>query len=248
MVPVGLLLGIALYGGLVKLGVAPSLFAPVVRGDLADAESTRPGIRVLFVGNSFTFRNDLPGLVQRLGGTREPIYAVSLTAPGWTLAGASHTRRLTRLLGQVSWDDVVLQEQSRRPVVDQPAFERSVEALDRKVAAPVVLFLTWGYRDGYAAMQQRLIVAYSAAAARGRARIAPVGIAWAYALQRRPSVHLWSGDGRHPSRLGSYLAACVFYSVLTGHSPVGNAFSDGLSKADADFAQRIAWRVARFRY
>src|SRR5512132_929378 len=73
----GILLGISVYAGLVKLGLARSPFRPVAGGNLELARSGRSGVRVLFVGNSLTFKNDLPELVHRLGGARTPIFAGS---------------------------------------------------------------------------------------------------------------------------------------------------------------------------
>src|SRR5438046_7379549 len=79
------LLGISAYAGLVKVGLARNPFAPVAAGDLRLARSDRHGVRVLFVGNSLTFKNDLPALVHGLGGRLTPIFAGSFTAPGWQL-------------------------------------------------------------------------------------------------------------------------------------------------------------------
>jgi hypothetical protein len=49
----------------------------------------------------------------------------------------------------------------------------------------------------------------------------PVTHAWQLALQREPSLRLYSSDGFHPSEQGSYLAALVMVGVLTGRSPLG---------------------------
>lgn len=230
---------------------------PKVGGDLTLARSDRPGLRVLFVGNSFTFRNDLPRLVHRLASAGHPIYAVSYTAPGWRLKQAAHDDRLASLLHDVRWDVVVLQEQSEIPSLPAEVRARELDPYAEElheqitaVGARTVLFLTWGYREGdrrnvpddtFTAMQMRLGRGYSDVAAELRASIAPVGLAWIDALAERPQLELWAGDGKHPSRLGSYLAACVFYAVLTGKDPRGNRFTAGLR--EARFLQRVAWDV-----
>src|SRR6266581_2465602 len=75
----GLVLGLTVYSGLVHVGLARSLFAPTLRGDIALARGGRPGLRVLFVGNSFTFENSLPALVHDLAAAdpgATPIYSV----------------------------------------------------------------------------------------------------------------------------------------------------------------------------
>ena len=89
---VGVVLGVSVYVGLVQSGLAPSPFDPLVRGDIALARSARPGLRVLFVGNSFTYRNGLAGMVHDLaagddGGPQ--LFAVEYAAPGWSLEDAA---------------------------------------------------------------------------------------------------------------------------------------------------------------
>ena len=81
---VGVVLGISVYAGLVGGGLARNPFDPVPRGDIALARSAQPGLRVLFVGNSFTFRNALAAMVHELaaydrGGRR--LFAVEYAAP-----------------------------------------------------------------------------------------------------------------------------------------------------------------------
>ena len=263
-VPIALVLGVGIYAGLAAIGVVRNPFAPVVRGYLPQAQSGRAGLRVLFVGNSFTFRNDLPGIVSRLSGNDAPVFAVSFTAGGWTLQDFAHDHELPRLLHEARWDYVVLQEQSQIPSF--PASDRAREfdpyvtqltqAIEAARARPL-LFLTWGYRTGdrrnvpgdtYAWMQQRLVTGEWDAARASGAAIAPAGLAWAEALKRRPQLALWADDGKHPNRFGSYLAACVFYATLTGRSPVGDRFMDGLDAGTARFLQNVAWDVARRRY
>jgi hypothetical protein len=264
VVTVGILLGLSVYATLIGAGLVRSPFAPVAAGDLELARSNRAGVRVLFVGNSLTFKNDLPKLVHRLGGARTPIFAGSFTAPGWQLNQFADDRALDRLLHDVRWDVVVLQEQSEIPSF--PADDRArlftpyVEKLADEIRAhraQPVLFVTWAHRTGdrhniqddtYAAMQQRLVDGYWDAAHASGSAVAPVGLAWAQALVRRPQLALWASDGTHPSRAGSYLAACVFYTQLTRRSPVGNGFTDGLEPELAGFLQRVAWDTARKRY
>jgi Domain of unknown function (DUF4886) len=263
-VVVGLFLGVWVYAGLVKSGLVRNPFAPVVRGDLALAQGAQPGLRVLFLGNSFTYRNDLPGLVHALGGRRSSIYTVSFTAGGWRLSGFVHDSELDRLLHKAHWDVVVLQEQSQIPSFSRDyrarEFDPYVQALAEKieaVGARPLLFETWGYRTGdrrnlpgdtFVQMQARLAWGYADAAKIVGARVAPVGVAWLAALSDRPQLDLWAGDGKHPSRLGSYLAACVFYATLTNRSPVGNRFTDGIDESDARFLQRVGWDVGHQQY
>ena len=51
--------------------------------------------------------------------------------------------------------------------------------------------------------------------------IVPVGLVWQRAKQLRPDLPIYTSDGSHPSPLGTYLATCTFYGVITGNSPIG---------------------------
>jgi hypothetical protein len=261
---VGIALGVSLYIVLVGAGLARNPFDPVPRGDVALARSGRPGLRVLFVGNSFTFRNALAAMVHDLavydrGGPQ--LFAVEYAAPGWSLEDAAGSDGLTHLLKQVRWNVVVLQEQSQLLSFTQAEWERetypSARALHDKIVgngARTLLFMTWGYRlgdrrnrphDTFVDMQERLAQGYDELAAELPATVAPAGLAWAEALRERPGLDLWDSDGRHPNEAGSYLAACVFYKVLTGRDPSRSRFTAGLQPAEARFLQGIAGRVVQ---
>jgi hypothetical protein len=258
---VGAVLGLTLLVGLVQSGLVRNPFGPVANGDLALARSDRPGLRVLFVGNSFTIQNDMPGLVHQLADADDDprrIFAVSYTAGGWSLKGASQDDGLTDLLQEVQWDVVVLQEKSWIPSLpadrrreDMYPYARTLDAKIVRAGARTLLFMTWGYEDGdelhasddtFAAMQSRLENGYSELATELSASesVVPAGLAWAEALRGYPGLDLWARDGKHPSRVGSYLAACVFYGILTERDPTRSEFTAGIEAAKARYLRRVA--------
>jgi hypothetical protein len=260
---VGIALGVSIYVALVGAGLARNPFDPLARGDLALARSSRSGLRVLFVGNSFTFRNGLAAMVHDLavydpGGPQ--LFAVEYAGPGWTLENAAASTGLKRLLKNVRWNVVVLQEQSQLLSFPRADWERETYPFAHKLhdavsheGARTLLFMTWGYRlgdrgnlpdDTFLAMQERLAQGYGELAAELPATLAPVGLAWAEALRERPGLALWASDGKHPNEAGSYLAACVFYKALTGRDPSRSRFTAGLQPEEAHFLQRIAGESA----
>jgi hypothetical protein len=114
-----------------------------------------------------------------------------------------------------------------------------------------MLFMTWGYKHGFRqvsgdtfeAMQARVAKGYEDLGKRLGAAVVPVGLTWAQAIRRRPDLNLWESDGQHPTKLGSYLAACVFYAALTHRDPRDSTFNAGLTPADARFLQHTAAEV-----
>ena len=263
-VPLGLVVAIALFAALVSVGAVRSPFAPTLGGDIELATSHRAGLRVLFVGNSLTFENSMPALVHGLAEAdegAEPLFAVQYVAGGWRLDKAARNTSLDRLL-TLPWDFVVLQENSRVasiPRAQSHEFAPAARSLDARIranGARTVLFMTWGYEhgdslnysdDSYAAMQRRLADGYREVGARLPAHVAPVGFAWDEALRRHPGLDLWAADGMHPSKRGSYLAACVLYRALTGRDPRRSTFTAGLDDRDARFLQEVASDVATTR-
>jgi hypothetical protein len=189
------------------------------------------------------------------------IFTVEYAMPGWTLHDASDDRGLARLLQQIHWDVVVLQEQSQLLSfpMEQWRYEtypyaRELDEKIRAAGAQPLLFMTWGYRlgdrrnephDTYASMQRRLDSGYSELGTELFAAVEPVGRAWTEALRRNPRLELWADDGRHPSRLGSYLAACVFYATLSGRDPSGSRFTAGLDESEARLLQDVAAETVR---
>jgi hypothetical protein len=261
---VGTAIGLALYAGLVHVGLARSLLAPTLRGDIELARGDRSGLRVLFVGNSFTFKNSLPKMVHDLAAGdpgRTPIFTVEYAAPGWSLHQANKDEGLKNLLREVRWDVVVLQEKSWLLSYPADRWRRetypSARDLHQEISADgarTLLFMTWGYalgdrshepHDTYAAMQARLADGYSKLGAELGAEVVPAGLAWAEALHRNPGLNLWAGDGKHPGRLGSYLAACVFYAELSGRAPTRSHFTAGIDPKQARLLQQIAGNVLR---
>ena len=234
----GIFAGFALWGGFVQAGLLPNPFGPVVQGDLELARSDRPSHRVLFVGNSLTYYNDMPTMVSRLAEAdpgAKRLVAVSFTRPGWTLQQAAHDEKLERLLGDIRWDFVVLQEQSglassspaEIEVGSMPAATR-LHHLSTRAGARTIVYMTWPWRyEGDLADQLGLPAA-------------PVGPAWEEARRRRPGLDLLDDDGHHPNVAGSYLAACVLYELLTGRDPKRSTFTAGLAQEDARFLQALA--------
>lgn len=187
-------------------------------------------VRILFIGNSYTYVNDLPGTFTKLaraGGVR---VETRMEAPGgWRLQ--DHWEQGSRkALQDANWDYVVLQEQSQlgnvvvvngQPRVDgnhifHDAAKNWIEAVLATGAKPV-LYLTWARRD-IPEDQATLNKHYFQAAAEHHVLVSPAGMAWDR-VRRTSSIDLFQTDGSHPSPAGTYLAACALYATIFDKDP-----------------------------
>ena len=212
-------------------------------------------LRVLFVGNSLTYVNDLPATFSELarsGGHKVEVAMVA--AGGAALSDFVSSSELSETLATSQWDYVVLQEQSQLPSVEYwrvndmyPAARILVRQVRENDAQPV-FFETWARRNGFPengmpdfeSMQYEIDMGYQRIGNELNVPIAHVGMTWFRALQSNPDLRLWQSDGNHPSEMGTYLAACVFYVTFFNESPVGLTYRGSVPEGAASQLQEAA--------
>jgi hypothetical protein len=206
-------------------------------------------LKVLFLGNSFTARNDLPGLIARLAATRgRTLDHRLISAGGASLRTHWNAGKALEAIQGGDWAAVVLQEQSTLPVKNPARMRENVRLFDAAIKAAgarTILYMTWARRD-QPQSQRAITDAYTGIGRELGATVAPVGRAWQAVLRRHEGLVLHDRDLSHPTPAGSYLAACVFLAVLFEKSPVGILSEvPGLEEADVTQLQRAAWRVCK---
>jgi hypothetical protein len=233
-----------------RLILALALVGAAVNAWSGEVPAARPAsLQVLFLGNSYTAVNDLPGKLTALARSLgDRLTTDSSVKGGYRLKDHAQDEQSLAKIRARSWDFVVLQEQSQYPGFDDWQIDRDVTPyavrLDELIhsanpLAQTVLFAAWGRKNGdsqncgiypgvctYKSQQQRIARTFDRLAARTSARLAPIGTAWSRIRQTHPEIELYDADGIHPSAAGTYLAACVFYAALLrkgalGASPLG---------------------------
>ncbi|MCD8363892.1 MAG: GDSL-type esterase/lipase family protein [Lachnospiraceae bacterium] len=182
-------------------------------------------MRVLMLGNSYIFTNDMPKMLAELTGAE----VVHHTRGGARLAEQLNPKtemgaRTQKALSEEHWDYVVLQEMSNAPVKTREKFLKTAAALCDQIhaaGAKPVFYLTWAYqRDSaqmkksgldYDEMYQGLQEAYREAALANNALLADVGTAF---YQQSEYRNLYADDGSHPNEEGSRLAAEIIAAVI----------------------------------
>jgi hypothetical protein len=203
-------------------------------------------VRVLFIGNSFTARNDLPGLIAELAAARgRGLEHRLISAGGASLRQHWNAGDALQAIRDGQYDYVVLQEQSTLPVKNAKRMHANVRLFDEAIkaaGAKTALYMTWSRLSAPEA-QQAITDAYAGIGRELGATVVPVGLAWQRFLRQHDRPVLHDKDQSHPTLAGTYLAACVFLAVLFQESPVGvDAEVAGLSEKDLALLQQAAWQ------
>ena len=201
------------------------------------------GARVLFIGNSLTQVNDVPGMVRTLAAAAGLGWLVDVQLSG----GASLQDQWER--GQVQakirgshWDAVVLQ-QGPSSLAESRANLREwtgmYDELARQAGGHSALYMVWPERSRFAWFD-RVRDSYALAARDVDGWFLPAGQAWRAAWEDEPELQLYGGDGFHPTVAGSWAAALTIFGGLSAHSLAGLPAPVGMDSSTAERLRRAA--------
>ena len=180
------------------------------------------GMRVLFIGNSLTYANDLPLMVQALAKAAGlDLYVEAITAGGAGLDDHWRDGDALRAISRRGWNVVVLQQgpsslpESR---VHLRKWARQFAAPIRKAGARPALYMVWPDKTRLAWFDE-VRGSYALAAEDVDGILLPAGEAWRAAWRRDPRARLYAMDGLHPSVAGTYAAALSIYGMLCNRPP-----------------------------
>ncbi len=213
---------------LVRFLIALLLAVPAYGADL----------RILFLGNSLTYSNDLPSMVRRIGEIDgKTIETAMVAAPNYSLEDHLMSQRSRRALVRAGkWDVVVLQQgpssldESRRMLVRDSERVRHLLPERTKVA----ILMVWPDERRVGAFE-RVIESHRIAAEAVDGVLIPAGEAW-YRIVKDGGGHmLYSKDGFHPTLAATYMVALATYRALVGSLPDAAVTMYGASRvADGD--------------
>jgi hypothetical protein len=181
-------------------------------------------LRVLFVGCSLTYANDMPAIVRDLAqAAGEKLEVAQATRGGATLADHWKHGGALREIKAGGWDVVVLQQGPS----STPENRQNLRQWTRRFAEPIrkagarpALYMVWPTLNRFAFFDQ-VRDSYRLAAEDVDGMFFPAGEAWRAVLRRDPKVTLYKRDGLHPSPAGSLTVALSIFGILYGRSPVG---------------------------
>jgi hypothetical protein len=228
----------------------------------------------IYIGNSFFYyNNSMHSHVAAMNRAADPANKAAYRSTSVTISGSGFDWHDTAsyfrpdAIGRYSFDEqnniffnqleklfdvAIMMDCSQCPIHPQlkPVFvefaRRGAEAA-RKGGAQPVFFMSWAYADR-PEMTAQLAEAYTIAGNENDAFVIPAGLAFARSVAQRPDLNLYAADKRHPSLLGTYLAAATVFAALQKQSPVGNSYTAGIDTETARFLQTVAWETVQGYY
>ncbi|HTK53900.1 MAG TPA: hypothetical protein VL308_18540 [Gemmatimonadaceae bacterium] len=191
--------------------------------------AAREGRPILFIGNSLTYVNDLPLIVEALadsvpGLTPAERLAPAMAAfPDYALEDHWANGTAVRAIDQGKWSVVILQQGSSaldESRVNLREWTKKFDERIRAVGARTAMYAVWPLASRQFDFE-RVNESYTLAATDVNGMLFPVGEAWLAAWRRNANLDLYAPDGLHPSVYGSYIGALVITSMLLDRSPIG---------------------------
>ena len=213
-----------------------------------------PGRHILFIGNSLTYTNDLPGTVASIATAAHDTVQVGSVA-GANLALVDHLNGATNardVIAQRGWTYVVLQQGPTTVPTCRDSmvlWTRMFDSLITRSGAATALFMVWPSPSSIGGFDA-VHTAYAHAALAVKGVFLPAGEAWRAAWEQDSTLQLYGPDNFHPSSLGTLAAALEIYERLGGRDVRTldlTSVAPGVSKATLQLLASAA-HLANQRY
>ena len=194
-------------------------------------------MNILFIGNSYTFYNEMPEIFQKLSNDNgKAVKVYSVTKGGRKLidfeTADETTVNLSEVLSANRFDVCIIQEQSVIPAYDYDTFDKGLTRVLGMIgnrADRLVLYATGGRKEGRSVLGEHgwtregmtdlVTDSYQRAAEKFGADVSNVGKCFAHIMDKFPDTELYCGDLSHPSYKGSCLAAMTHFYTVFGSLP-----------------------------
>ncbi|EAY26637.1 SGNH/GDSL hydrolase family protein [Microscilla marina] len=220
-----------------------------------------PLVKVLFLGNSYTYYHRMPEMFTQLAQHNKKNVAVqSVASGGRRLQDHSRNRRVKKMIQEQNFNWVILQEQSIIPFVQTTQMYEAVRTIDtwaKQHKTQSMFFLFWARKHthdtgirlegvpyyqrfrSFTEAQNSLVHTHKKIADELGIPIAPVGVVWQQLHYRLPQSHLWQADGSHPTKVGAYITALVFYASIFQELPMKHLHRCPLKPAEQQLVADI---------
>lgn len=176
-------------------------------------------LKVLYVGNSLTYVNDLPSLINNIAKQDSvTITCTTFASPGYSFEDHWNEGKVEDAITTGHYDFVVAQQGPSALPESQfllLEYANRFQAICKKYNTQLILYMVWPSKARLFDLDN-VILSYTQASAKTGATLAPAGLAWKLAWQSDASLPLYGTDNFHPSVHGSLLAAMTIYLSVSG--------------------------------
>ena len=195
-------------------------------------------MKILFIGNSYTYVNDMPKIFETLcRDNGHDVTVTSVVHGGHKLyqyvdCDDQYKARFEEAIAADHYDLCFLQEQSYLPLSNYDLFFSGVSKLIERAKPSVdrfMLYATWGRKEGHPTLEEfgwtnksmtfDLASAYTKAGEAFSLSVSHVGLSFYKIYTEHSSIELYHEDKTHPSWEGSCLAALTHYNSVFGDMP-----------------------------
>jgi len=243
----------------------PSAFCLFIYPFGTSVLSAQQSLKVLFIGNSFTYVHDLPGTFKALSNAAGKTVTVDdYTVGGAQFAGTNglaNTAAVYTMIRSQQWDYVVLQDNqgafagyqnqvSSANIAANMRLRDSVKTIHP--CSSVIWFTGWGPLGGVFSGDNTTLelnrvdsnYQYMQNLYPSKKEImAPFGKAWIASMAGMPSINLYESDNVHPGLAGQLLNASVLYTTVFKQNPSAVNYTAGLSSSNAAFLRSTGYNT-----
>ncbi len=192
-----------------------------------DKKQNKADKKILMIGNSFTFYWNLPQVLERMFATKDFRIEVDQKTIGGSSLSEHWDYNLHKRYEIEKYDFVIFNDHSTYAMQNLDTCAKYINLftnLANKLNVKPFIYGTWEYpflKKISSSKNSNTMNRLDSLAKINNAIYVPVGDAFKYMEDNYPEINLYMDDNKHPSPNATYLAACVFYSMVTGESPLG---------------------------
>lgn len=188
----------------------------VVQNACSARRTDDPAIRILFVGNSLTYSNNLPKMVESIGAAKgKRIYSETLAFGNYAIEDHWNDGNMQKIICEGNFDFVVIQQgpssqsDGRAMLFD---YGQRIKDVCASRGTELAFFMIWPAKVNYHTFNG-VINNYTDAATETKSLLCAVGLEFKK-LGDAGDYRFYSPDNFHPSADGSQMAAEIICSTL----------------------------------
>ena len=181
------------------------------------ATNAKTEFTILFIGNSLTYTNNLPGLVEKYASSKGINVVTKMVAfPNYAIEDHWKDGQVQQLISGKTYDFVVIQQgpssqsDGRKMLIE---YGKKYNDLCELNDAKLCYFMVWPSLNYYYTFDD-VIKNHKDAATINNSILLPVGEFWKTYIDKSEDIGYYGEDGFHPSVKGSQLAAEVIVEHL----------------------------------